>query len=125
MGEDLAAWLGQGSEAHEAIFSVVAGTVDDGMSIKKVADSDPHEFGCLTFQAFGANCEPSLSYFPPSFMPGPPWGISFWAKRPEATIWTKQREAKKIVADKAAAEENEATNAETGSDENKKDGDCL
>lgn len=87
-GHDLMHWLGEGPGAHRAEFVIVdadSGNADidvvggEGMEIVQ-AGLEGLRFVRLRFEACTANCGEDLSFFPPSFAPGPPWGVCFWAQ---------------------------------------------
>lgn len=79
-GGDLAAWLGKGAGAHAAAFAVLDRSTG-GMELAQLADrAEPPPSAHLVFEAFSSNCEAGLTFFPPAFVPGPPWGACFWAR---------------------------------------------
>lgn len=78
-GVDLTKWLGAHAGAHKAAFAV-----EDIGTTKRITQLPrPEDAGqnCLVFEAFTANCATGLEYHPPGFMPGPPWGAAFWARK--------------------------------------------
>lgn len=92
MGVDLAAWLGEGKEAHTAHFAILDRGRESGMEILQLENAGdtsgttavvgpPQGGEGLIFEAFTANCADGLIFFPPGFTPGPPWGVCFWALR--------------------------------------------
>ena len=88
------AWLGCGSSAHIGAFAVwelpTGGmhmtTFEDGQQqhVSYPGQSpdlveSPTQLPHFVFEAFISNCAGGLTYYPPAFTYGPPWGVSFWA----------------------------------------------
>ena len=76
-GGDLGVWLGECETAHIATFDVVD-RGESGMQLRQVTETDAN--GLFSFEAYSSNCVQGLTFFPPAFAPGPPWGACFWAR---------------------------------------------